>query len=782
MSFCSATPYGDGQEPTLFASQTFADPCNEFFDQYLTFDDHAVEESWAVTGITNSPQLYNAEPSPTHSSFGLDAVSYSFSVADSESVGYHSNYSRQPSPAIVVRGRAKTFSEQLLRGGVTAHKRRPESEILDLEAINLQSPPPYITQGPLSLPPTPSPRKSNTLAPSHAVGSLRRKNKFNRSLSNFRANREQSSDRDISHPRARSQSRSAVRKTSPRKMAATSANAYPGTLQEWEQKLAQQAAQFDFGFPSSAPPISPPPSARVSDASSSESGRNMIRTRALAQQKNALHHAENREIPSYYEQPNQYAVQRHQNAMHTPLTTPKYNELAISQHHSGTFQQQQWTTTELSQEFVDMNFVPENDRWWDDQIHQHETHQLASSQSDTSPISQNFPHHTTSPTSGQGRNVKALQLTLQPPESNGWVPVNELNTSLNTANLSAENIELTISPGTRPTPINPTSNATFRHVHAHSHSLPNTGSPMHHSHPSSPTGVNRHGVTIPGAEPSPMRHQKTGHYISHAAPPPLPDYIRSQRPSPMQPRSGSPMYYQGSPTRHYESRRNFNSDDHSSPPSRSQSPGGNIYSQSFDSRLNSDMGLGISYGDHPQPQYTLQVRKRLTNKSSEPSLGPSPERAHHGHHQRGRSSQLSAVGYQSLTPSQPSGSFPNGSPSRGASRSRSGVHGHQRSKSSGNLKSKKKKGEAGSVQIEFHNFTPQDGSRILSGVAPSGSSKTKARREKEARERQRRLSEAALRAVREAGGDVNALGGLVGVGSGTDDGLLGGNESEGFMV
>ncbi|KAK5723498.1 hypothetical protein LTR15_005196 [Elasticomyces elasticus] len=57
----------------------------------------------------------------------------------------------------------------------------------------------------------------------------------------------------------------------------------------------------------------------------------------------------------------------------------------------------------------------------------------------------------------------------------------------------------------------------------------------------------------------------------------------------------------------------------------------------------------------------------------------------------------------------------------------------------------------------FVNFTPHDHNQILSGVAPSGSSKTKARREKEAADQRRRLSQAAVRAVVEAGGDLDAL-------------------------
>jgi hypothetical protein len=59
--------------------------------------------------------------------------------------------------------------------------------------------------------------------------------------------------------------------------------------------------------------------------------------------------------------------------------------------------------------------------------------------------------------------------------------------------------------------------------------------------------------------------------------------------------------------------------------------------------------------------------------------------------------------------------------------------------------------------VGFVNYTPEDSEQILTGVAPSGSSKTKARREKEALERRRKLSQAAVRAVRAVGGDVKAL-------------------------
>lgn len=59
--------------------------------------------------------------------------------------------------------------------------------------------------------------------------------------------------------------------------------------------------------------------------------------------------------------------------------------------------------------------------------------------------------------------------------------------------------------------------------------------------------------------------------------------------------------------------------------------------------------------------------------------------------------------------------------------------------------------------VDFVNFTPSDKNVLMTGVAPSGSSKTKARREKEAADRRRRLNETALQAVQAAGGDVGKL-------------------------
>ncbi|KAF2875712.1 hypothetical protein BDV95DRAFT_626178 [Massariosphaeria phaeospora] len=81
-------------------------------------------------------------------------------------------------------------------------------------------------------------------------------------------------------------------------------------------------------------------------------------------------------------------------------------------------------------------------------------------------------------------------------------------------------------------------------------------------------------------------------------------------------------------------------------------------------------------------------------------------------------------------------------------------HGHMRAASSSSAAA----AAAGlGVGVGFVNFTPSDSRKILTGVAPSGSSKTKARREKEAADKRRKLSLAAVKAVREAGGDVARL-------------------------
>jgi hypothetical protein len=104
--------------------------------------------------------------------------------------------------------------------------------------------------------------------------------------------------------------------------------------------------------------------------------------------------------------------------------------------------------------------------------------------------------------------------------------------------------------------------------------------------------------------------------------------------------------------------------------------------------------------------------------------------------------------------------------SQSGGRSASGTHSHSHSHSNSCASIRKRRSwtrreprtpTSGSGDIGFVNYTPDDYNILLAGVAPSGSSRTKERREKEALERRRKLSEAAIRAVLEAGGDVARL-------------------------
>lgn len=88
---------------------------------------------------------------------------------------------------------------------------------------------------------------------------------------------------------------------------------------------------------------------------------------------------------------------------------------------------------------------------------------------------------------------------------------------------------------------------------------------------------------------------------------------------------------------------------------------------------------------------------------------------------------------------------------KSSSHSHHGHHHHNSTSSTGHSVA------ARPSSVGFVNYTPDDSRKILTGVAPSGSSKTKARREKEAADKRRRLSQAAARAIIEAGGDLAAL-------------------------
>ncbi|KAI1439111.1 hypothetical protein GGR50DRAFT_1499 [Xylaria sp. CBS 124048] len=115
--------------------------------------------------------------------------------------------------------------------------------------------------------------------------------------------------------------------------------------------------------------------------------------------------------------------------------------------------------------------------------------------------------------------------------------------------------------------------------------------------------------------------------------------------------------------------------------------------------------------------------------------------SHHGNHHERRHQRSS-----SLTMRQQRSSTRRGEPRTPGARPRSNS----------------RSGGGGASELNFVNFTPRDGDELMTGVAPSGSSKTKARREKLAMEKSKRISEVAIKAVQEIGGDVRKLMGDMG--------------------
>ncbi|KAI9671967.1 MAG: hypothetical protein M1817_002302 [Caeruleum heppii] len=161
-------------------------------------------------------------------------------------------------------------------------------------------------------------------------------------------------------------------------------------------------------------------------------------------------------------------------------------------------------------------------------------------------------------------------------------------------------------------------------------------------------------------------------------------------------------------------------------------------------------GLGISYSDssdqlmaHSSPGHSSSTEyfsDPHTHAGSISSPLGSPLSTPQHARQRSASSR---------TPSPTSSSF-RGTPKSGSKTWSGGRKKAPRTPVSGSP-------SAGGGGIGFVNFTPSDSRKILGGVAPSGSSKTKLKREKEQMEKRRKMSAAAVRAVELAGGDLGVL-------------------------
>ena len=163
--------------------------------------------------------------------------------------------------------------------------------------------------------------------------------------------------------------------------------------------------------------------------------------------------------------------------------------------------------------------------------------------------------------------------------------------------------------------------------------------------------------------------------------------------------------------------------------------------------INQDGFPSDMYGQMPDPQHNgVHGNSICTPRSSRTSARSIPSQA---------ATAAAAALAATKNPPKPS-------KSRGSRRVVSNPNGRNSSlrngsasSSSGSASGRGLGGDGG--EMPFVNFTPHDATRILSGVAPSGSSKTKARREREAMEKRRKLSEAAAAAVLAAGGDPSQL-------------------------
>ncbi|RAL61359.1 hypothetical protein DID88_009494 [Monilinia fructigena] len=187
--------------------------------------------------------------------------------------------------------------------------------------------------------------------------------------------------------------------------------------------------------------------------------------------------------------------------------------------------------------------------------------------------------------------------------------------------------------------------------------------------------------------------------------------------------------------------------------------------------MNMAQGLMISMPENmPQQSFVVESSPMLHQgyfNAGANGGGPQPHppyhnaapRTHshsHSHYSQHPSSSSSRKPHYSHSKARKPRAGSSGSESPLANNSTSSFHVRKQRKSK-NKNTSPRTPTSGRGMVDFVNYTPDDSRKILTGVAPSGSSKTKARREKEAMEKRRKLSQAALNAIRAAGGDVGSL-------------------------
>ncbi|KAI1353561.1 hypothetical protein F5Y01DRAFT_55686 [Xylaria sp. FL0043] len=179
-----------------------------------------------------------------------------------------------------------------------------------------------------------------------------------------------------------------------------------------------------------------------------------------------------------------------------------------------------------------------------------------------------------------------------------------------------------------------------------------------------------------------------------------------------------------------------------------------------ESQSPSPMPMARQHRHHPPPPHPHpHAHSHSQHGGPPPPLShPSSINGHHQSHQerrQHRSASLTMRKQRSFTRRASSSSYaasPTCGPHTGTSSHAGPGLGH-----SGHNGSRSGSGIGGGVCVDFVNFTPSDSTLLMTGVAPSGSSKTKARREKEAQEREKEAQEKLLKVVKAVGGDVRKL-------------------------
>jgi len=209
-----------------------------------------------------------------------------------------------------------------------------------------------------------------------------------------------------------------------------------------------------------------------------------------------------------------------------------------------------------------------------------------------------------------------------------------------------------------------------------------------------------------------------------------------------------------------------------------KNPDGLAYRAGRPDRCPSNEKLHASYSDLPLPSVEsvagsssdssmhgiMQQRQQYAGTSSRPQLqhrysehSNSMQRPSFADFSRQPLSGVNRLDSSLAVPSPRLGQQAQPSPPRSRKGSRGPNTHHRRSKTVSGIAERRPCKDSTIKSLGFVHYTPEDSRKILSGVAPSGSSKTKARREKEATEKRRRLGQAAAKVVLEPGGDLARL-------------------------